>query len=72
MACHVTFITDDGRSFDLGRFNEGKKTDTQVALVAAKKYHNLVKRLDLPGHKFVVEREGGRVEIPLAQLKAAL
>lgn len=72
MACYVKFITKDGREFPLGRFNVGKKTDTQIALAAARKYHNLVSKLECGGHRFVVERDGSRVEVPTESFRGKL
>ena len=72
MACEVKFISSDGKEFTLGKFNEGKRTETQIVSAAAKKYHNLVKRLELPGHIFRITRPHGNIDVPVEQLKKYL
>jgi hypothetical protein len=46
MACRIDLVEKGGRIFELGRFNEGKKTKEQVALAAARKYKNLISKLE--------------------------
>jgi len=64
VACYVKFIEKGGREFKLGRFNEGKKSDTEIALTAARKYKNLFRNLECGGHLLVVERMGGSTQVP--------
>lgn len=65
MACLLKLVTMDGRELKLGKFNEGKKTDTQIALAAARKYKNLIGRLECGGYKIIVQRGAGHIEVPV-------
>lgn len=69
MACFVKLRTNDGREFELGRFNTGKKTDTEVALAAARKFKNLIGKLECGNHVLLVQRDGGNVSVPVEQFR---
>lgn len=72
MACYVKFRTKDGREYPLGRFNEGKKSDSEIALAAARKYRNLMRSLECGGHFLVVQRDGGATMVPTEQFHGKL
>ena len=67
MACKVTLVVSDGREFPLGTFLEGKKSDTEIALTAARRYKNLVGKFQCHGHSLRVERKGGAVVVPVSR-----
>jgi hypothetical protein len=70
MACVVRLEFDDGRTFTLGRFNQGKKTPEQIALTAAKKYRNLIKRLGCGDSRIVIA--DGNVSVPINAIQQDL
>ncbi len=72
MSCTVKFVLPEGKEYDLGKFNEGKRTETQIVATAAKKYHNLIKRLELPGYLLRITRSNGNIDVPMEQVKKFL
>lgn len=73
MSCYVKLLTPDAREFQLGKFNEGKKTDTDIALAAARKYKNLIRKLEC-GHYWIVVQRGSSapIAVPVAQFRGLL
>lgn len=67
MARLVKMISGDGKEFILGRFNEGNRTEDQIIAAVVKKYHNMFKRLGLPGYKLRMVTKTGVHEVPIEQ-----
>ena len=73
MACQAKLIANDGREFALGKFNEGKRTETQIAHAIAQKYSAMIRRMGLPGPQIrIIRKDGTHLDIPLEQVRSVL